>query len=135
MFYVGLASRLCDGDPAVWHDPKVDNCSTVETTRITEEVKEIMATFAAIQDPNNSDRTVTIEPDALDSITDDLANATDHNDTVILPNDLENSLDTVEAVLRYIYKYAIYPYYLYIEQLVMLLYKYQLPEVMLWIFT
>ena len=106
--YIGLASRLCDGDPAFWHNSNVDNCSTVEITRITEEAKEIMATFAAIQDPNNSDRTVTIEPDALDSITDDLANATDHNDTVILPNDLENSLDTVEAVLRYICKYVCY---------------------------
>ena len=118
MFYVGLASRLCDGDPAVWHDPNVDNCSTVEITRITEETKEIMATFEAIQDPNNSDRTVTIEPDALDSITHDLANATDHNDTVILPNDLENSLDTVEVVLRYICKYAMYPYCLYIYRTV-----------------
>ena len=60
-----------------------------------------MATFAAIENPDNSDLTVTIEPDTIETVTNDLANETD-NDAIILPNDLENSIDTVEIVLRYI---------------------------------
>ena len=103
----GLATRLCGGEfdgPAVWGDPNVDDCSTVEITKITEDVEQLMATFAAIEDPSNSDRTVTVESDAFESITGDLANATDKDDAVILPNDLENAIETVEAVLRFVYK-------------------------------
>ena len=107
MYILGLATRLCGGEvggPAVWDNPNVDNCSTVEITKIAEEVKQLMATFAAIEDPSNSDRTVTVESDAFESITGDLANATDKGDAVILPNDLENAIETVEAVLRFVYK-------------------------------
>ena len=81
----------------------MDNCSTVEITRITEEVYYLMAIFAASQDPNNSDRTVVIESDVLQSITSELASATDKSDGSILPNDLINIIDTVGDLLRLFY--------------------------------
>ena len=97
---LGLATRLCDGNPAVWHDPNVDNCSTVEINRITEQVKDLMVIYAASQDPSNSDRTIIIEPDVFETITEDLASATDKNDTSILTRDLQNTIETVDAVIR-----------------------------------
>ena len=80
----------------------MDNCSTVEITRITEQVNNLMASYAAFQDPSNSDRTVVIEPDVVETITNDLASATDKNNMSILPNDLNNTLDTLEAIIRFI---------------------------------
>ena len=100
---LGLATRLCDGNPAVWHDPNVDNCSTVEITRITEVVNHLMVISAASRDPNNSDRTVVIESDVLQSITSELSSATDRSDGAILPNDLINIIDTVGDLLRLFY--------------------------------
>ena len=88
------------GDPAEWQDPNVENCSTVEITRIAEQVENLMNIFDSIQNTNSSDRTVMIEPEVLDSITGELASVTNKNDTVILPNDLGNTLDTVETILR-----------------------------------
>jgi len=46
-FILGLASRLCDGDPAVWHNPNIENCSIVEITRLTEEVNNFVAIVKA----------------------------------------------------------------------------------------
>ena len=98
--YLGLASRLCDGDPAEWQDPNVENCSTVEITRIAEEVENLMVIFASIQNANNSDRTVMVAPEVLDDITGELASVTEKNDTVILPNDLSDTLDAMGTILR-----------------------------------
>ena len=98
--YLGLATRLCAGDPAVWHDPNVDECSTVEITRIREEVDNLNAIFEATQDPNNSDHTITVEPEDIQSIAGELAAVTDEANTSILPNDLDNTLDSIETILR-----------------------------------
>ena len=88
----------------------MDNCSTVEITRITEQVKDLAAIFAASQDRSNSDRTITIDSDVFETITADLASATDMNDTSILPLDLQNTIETVGAVLRFIYECAVHTY-------------------------
>ena len=102
-FTSGVASRLCDGDLAVWQDPNVENCSTVEITRIKEEVEMLMAIFAANQNVNNSDRTIMVEPEVIQSITGELADATTEKDRSILPNDLRNVIDTTGAIIKYIY--------------------------------
>ena len=107
LFIVGLASRSCDGNPAVWQDPNVENCSTVEIIKIKEEVRNLMATYYASRISENSDRTVIVEPDILQSITGDLANITDKN-TTILPNDLEDAINTTEILLRFFVKYVTY---------------------------
>ena len=93
---------MCDGDPAVWQPPNVEECSTVEITRITEEVENLNAIFEATQNSNNSDRTVMVEPEVLQSITDELASVTDKNDTSILPNDLGDTINTLGTILRLI---------------------------------
>ena len=100
MRILGLASRLCDGDPAMWHDPNVENCSTVEITKIREEVNNLRFIFAAFQNPNNSDHTLTIEPEILKTMTEALATNTDKDDIPILPNDLRNVISTVEDIIR-----------------------------------
>ena len=79
----------------------MENCSTIEITRIKEEVNNLLAIFSASRNPNNSDRTIMIESNAVQSITSDLVIATDKNDTPILPIDLENTIDIVEDILRY----------------------------------
>ena len=84
----------------MWHDPNVENCSTVEITKIREEVNNLKAIVEAFQNPNNSDHTLTIEPEILQTITEELATNTDKNDTTILPNDLRNVISTVEDVIR-----------------------------------
>ena len=100
LFVLGLASRLCDGDPAVWHDPNVENCSTVEITKIREEVNNLLTIVEAIQNRNNSNRTLTVEPEVLQTITEELATNTDKNDIAILPDDLDNVISSVENILR-----------------------------------
>ena len=101
MYYIlGLATRLCDDDPTVWQPPNVDECSTVEITRIAEEVNYLLAIVAASQDPNNSDRTTTIESDAFESLSDELASAIDKDNTTVLPNDLRNTIESVGSLLR-----------------------------------
>ena len=102
MIILGLASRLCDGDPAVWHDPNVDSCSTVEITRIAEEVNKLTAIVAASQNPEDSDRTITVESDDIEIISRDLASATDKNNASILPNDLESTINTVGNIIRFV---------------------------------
>ena len=97
---LGLASRLCDGDPVIWHNPNVENCSTVEITKIREEANNLRVISAAFQNPNNSDRTLTIEPEVLETITEALATNTDKDDIPILPNDLRNVISTVEDIIR-----------------------------------
>ena len=80
----------------------MDNCSTVEITRIREEVEDLMVILADIHDPKNSDRTINFDFDVFDTITADLASATNKDDTSILPNDLKNAINTMEALLRFI---------------------------------
>ena len=84
----------------MWHDPNVENCSTVEIANIREEVDNLRAIVEAIQNSNNSNRTLTVEPEDLQTITGALATNTDKNDTPILPNDLSNVISTVEDVIR-----------------------------------
>ena len=78
----------------------MDNCSTVEITRIQEEVQNLMNIFEATRNSNNSDRTIMVEPEVLQSITNELASVTDKNETTLLPNDLGNTLETMETILR-----------------------------------
>ena len=115
---LGLASRLCDGSPAVWQDPNVENCSTVEITRIQEEVENLMNIFEATRNSNNSDRTIMVEPEVLQSITGELASVTNKNETTLLPNDLGNTLETMETILRSLlvikYRVIIYAMRIYI---------------------
>ena len=80
----------------------MEECSTVEITRITEEVENLNAIFEATQNSNNSDRTIMVEPEVLQSITDELASVTDKNDTSILPNDLGDTINTLGTILRLI---------------------------------
>ena len=103
-YNLGLATRLCDGAPAMWQPPNVAECSTVEITRITEEVENLNAIFEATQNSSNSDRTVMVDPEVLESITGELASVTekDENTTSFLPNDLEDTIDTLGTILRYI---------------------------------
>ena len=91
----------------MWLDSNVENCSTVEITKIKEEVNNLMAVFAAFQNPNNSDRTLTIEPDILQTITEELVTNTNKNDIAILPNDLEDVISIVEDIIRLICWYLI----------------------------
>ena len=78
----------------------MDNCSTVEITRIQEEIQNLMNIFEANRNSNNSDRTIMVEPEVLQSITGELASITDQNETTLLPNDLGNTLETMETILR-----------------------------------
>ena len=78
----------------------MENCSTVEITRISEKVDELLAIFEASQNPNNSNRTVMIEPEDIQSITHELASVTNINNTAILPNDLNNTINAVGSILR-----------------------------------
>ena len=100
MHILGLASRLCDGDPAMWHNPNVENCSTLEITKIREEVNVI---FAAFQNLDNSDHTLTVEPEVLQTITEELVTNTNKS-IAILPNDLENVISIVEDIIKYVVK-------------------------------
>ena len=75
----------------------MENCSTVEITRIQEEVQNLMNIIEATR---NSDRTIMVKPEALQFITGELASVTDKNETTLLPNDLGNTLDTMETILR-----------------------------------
>ena len=80
----------------------MENCSTVEITKIREEVNILRAIFAAIQNPNNSDHTLTIEPEDLQTITEELLVNTNKDDIAILPNDLENVISIVEDIIKYV---------------------------------
>ena len=64
-----------------------------------------MDIFFASQISNNSDRTVIVEPGILQSIAGELANVTDRNDTAILPNDLEDTINTAGIILRFVMYY------------------------------
>ena len=82
----------------------MDECSTVEITRIREEVENLNAIFEATQNSNNSDRTIMVEPEVLQSITGELASVTSKENTAILPNDLGDTINTVGTVLKLVYK-------------------------------
>ena len=84
----------------MWDDPNVENCSTVEITKIREEVNNLKVISAALQNANNSDHTLIIEPEVLETITEALATNTDKDDLPILPNDLRNVISTVEDIIR-----------------------------------
>ena len=96
----GLATRLCDGYQAVWQPPNVDECSTVEITRIREEVENLNAIFEATQNSNNSDHTIIVTSEDIQSITGELADVTDKDNTSFLPNDLGNTVVTIGTILR-----------------------------------
>ena len=99
---LGLASRTCDGDPAVWDAPNVEECSTVEITRIKEEISNLMDILTAFQNTNNSDRTIIIEPEMFQFIIDQLASITGNMDRAILPNDLRGIIMATGTILRLI---------------------------------
>ena len=80
----------------------MENCSTVEITRITEEVNNLLAILNAMQNASNSDRTIMIEANDIQAITSNLASVTNKSDTAILPNDLKNTINTVGGILRFI---------------------------------
>ena len=80
----------------------MENCSTVEITRITEEVNILLAILNAMQNASNSDRTIMIEANDIQAITSNLASVTNKSDTAILPNDLKNTINTVGGILRFI---------------------------------
>ena len=83
----------------------MDSCSTVEIIKIQEEVINLMTIYAS-QISDNSDRTVPlVEPAVLQSISGELANITDRNDTAILPNDLEDTINTTAIILRFVMYY------------------------------
>ena len=87
----------------MWHDPNVENCSTIEITKIKEEINNLRAIVEANQNVNNSNRTLTVKPEVLQIITDELATNTDKNNITILPNDLKNVISTVEDIIRCFY--------------------------------
>ena len=87
----------------MWHYPNVENCSTVEITKIKEEINNLRAIVEANQNVNNSNRTLTVKPEVLQIITDELATNTDKNNITILPNDLKNVISTVEDIIRCFY--------------------------------
>ena len=98
---LGLASRLCDGDPAVWHDPNVENCSTVVITEIREEVNNLMAVVKARNISNHTLLSIFVQ-----NITNDLARNTEINTTnTIFPNDLQTAIYIISDIIRLIYKY------------------------------
>ena len=80
----------------------MDECSTVEITKIRKEVENLNAVFVATQNPSNSDRTIMVKPEDIQSITGDLASVTEKDNTSFLPNDLGNTLDTIGIVLRFV---------------------------------
>ena len=86
---LGLASRLCDGDPAMWHDPNVENCSTVEITNVRETVNNLME--------NSNDSLSKV----VENITEELARGTEKNIT-IFPNDLQNVINITRDIIRLI---------------------------------
>ena len=61
-----------------------------------------MAIVEAIQNRTNSNSTFTVEPEVIETITEELATNTDKNDMAIFPNDLVNSFSTVEDIIRLI---------------------------------
>ena len=60
----------------------------------------LIKNFENIQNTNNSDRTVMIEPEFLTNITSGLANLTEKNNAAILPNDLSDTINIVGTILR-----------------------------------
>ena len=82
----------------------MENCSTVEITRIREEVNNLITAFRS---PNNSNYTFAVEPEYLQIITEALATNTDNDDVTILPNDLENVITTVGDIIRLICSYVV----------------------------
>ncbi|XP_065913065.1 hemicentin-1-like isoform X2 [Dysidea avara] len=95
---LGLASRKCDGDPAEWQEPDVNNCSTVEITRIMEEAERLDEILKNALNSENADLTIMVEPEVVEAITEELASLTDNEET-ILPNDLANTLGTIDSLI------------------------------------
>jgi len=79
----------------------VDNCSTVEITRINEEAERLNNIIQAASDPNNTDLTLMVEPELVGAITEELASITSSKEETILPNDLSNTLGTIDSLIRY----------------------------------
>ena len=68
-----------------------------------------MTIFEASQNPDNSDRTVVVEPEDIESLTSELASVTDNSGISILPNDLGDTVSAVETLLRLICSLICYP--------------------------
>ena len=85
---LGLASRSCDGNPAMWRDPNVEKCSTVDIVHIREEVYNLNST---------SNLTLPIQ-----IITEELATATEKNTTSTFPNDLQSVINITRDIIRLI---------------------------------
>ena len=74
------------------------------------------AIFEATQNSSNSDRTIMVEPEVLQSITNELASVTDKNDTSILPNDLGDTINTLGTLIRLICSLICYSLYTYMHK-------------------
>jgi len=74
----------------------------MEITRITEEAEQLEKIVAAATNPINTDLTVSIESGVLQQLSGKLAEITSTIDEAILPNDLGNTLSTLNAFLRYL---------------------------------
>ena len=83
---LGLASRSCNGDPAVWQDPNVENCSTEDINQIRNDVNNLN---------NASNLTLSIQ-----SITEELARATEKNTTSIFPKDLQSAINITRDIIK-----------------------------------
>ena len=62
-----------------------------------------MAILEAIQNSNASNHTLIIKPEDLLSLTGALANVTTAVPKPILPNDVENTINTVDDIIRLIF--------------------------------
>jgi len=79
----------------------VDNCSTLEITRINEEAERLNNIIQAASDPNYRELTLMVEPGVLGAITEELASITSSKEETILPNDLSSTLGTIDSLIRY----------------------------------
>ena len=84
----GYASRLCDGDPAMWQDPNVENCHTEDIPHIREEVNNLL---------NASNLTC---PGVIQNIVEEFARVTEKNATSIFPNDLQSAINITRDIIR-----------------------------------
>ena len=73
----------------------------MEITRINEEAERLNEIIKAASNPNNTDLTLMVEPEVVEAITEELASITSDKEETILPNDLSNTLGTIDSLIRY----------------------------------
>ena len=73
----------------------------MEITRINEEAERLNDIIKAASNPNNTDLTLMVEPEVVEAITEELASITSDKEETILPNDLSNTLGTIDSLIRY----------------------------------